>query len=477
MCLKSSAIEGSALHVNSITNICWIRRDLRLEDHVALSRALRDGKTLIVFIFDIVILDKLMDKSDQRVSFIYDSLKELEEKLLSMGSSIYISYGDPASLIPQIAQQWKATAVYTNRDYEPYAKERDLKVEASLKSKGIAFHQFRDSVIFEKHEVLTKSNTTFKVFTPYKNRWIEIFERTDKEHEHYSCKLTHLVRWENPESIIYKNWYQEIGFIPTRPTLPAGRNEALKRVKKLKNSLEHYHHERNFPAIDGTSLLSVYIRHGNISIREVVKLARLKTDQGHRTFLSEIVWRDFYQMILDVYPRVVKTSFKPQYDKIKYLGTEEDFHHWCQGETGFPLVDAAMRCLNQTGLMHNRLRMLCASFLCKTLLVDWRKGESFFAQKLLDFDLAANNGGWQWSSSSGCDAQPYFRIFNPYSQSEKFDPGGNFIRMWVPELRDLTGKDIHHPSNLTAPDYPAPIVNYTINRNRCLKMYEVIKNE
>lgn len=474
---RYSVSEESALPVNSTTNICWLRRDLRLEDHVALSESLKTGTTLAVFIFDRKILDLLEDKNDQRVSFIVDSLKEIETELQKVGSSLLIAYGDPAEEIPRIVKEFKAKAVYCNRDYEPYAKDRDQLVKKRLEKAGVEFHHFKDSVIFEKNEVLTKTHTTFKVFTPYKNRWIEVFESLDRGHEFYHCEKKNFLKWKNTENILDFNWYKKINFIPTTPTLAAGRKNALTRIEQFKKVISQYHHDRDFPAINGTSLLSVYIRHGNISVREMVKLARGHKDQGHKIWLNEIIWRDFYQMILDVYPRVVHSSFKPEYDKIHFLGSDKDFLSWCQGETGFPLVDAAMRCFNQTGLMHNRLRMVCASFLCKTLLVDWRKGESYFAQKLLDFDLAANNGGWQWSSSSGCDAQPYFRIFNPYAQSEKFDPDGDFIRMWVPELNHLKGKEIHHPDRFTAPDYIPPIVNYEMSRQKCMKMYEVVKNK
>lgn len=454
-----------------------MRRDLRLDDHVALSKTLRNGKTILVFVFDKLILGKLEDKQDQRVSFIYDSLKEMEATLKDLGSSIIITYGDPVQEIPRIAQEFKAQGVYCNRDYEPYAKKRDLAVSEELKKRGIAFNSFKDSVIFEKDEILTKGQTPFKVYTPYKNKWLEVFEDSDQDYQQFPCKPNQFYQWKNPQNILDFDWYQEISFIPTPPTLPGGRSHALARLEQFSTYISQYDQDRNYPIKNGTSLLSIYLRHGNISVREMVRLSRSGRDEGHRTWLNEIIWRDFYQMILDAHPHVAQGSYKPEYDQIKFLGSEEDFISWCQGETGYPLIDAAMRCLNQTGLMHNRLRMVCASFLCKTLLVDWRKGEEYFARKLLDFDLAANNGGWQWSASSGCDAQPYFRIFNPYSQSEKFDADGEFIRLWVPELSHLKGKEIHHPDLFIAPDYPRPVVSYEQNRKKCLKMYEVVKNK
>ncbi len=458
-------------------NICWMRRDLRLKDHAALSHSLNDGQTIVVFVFDTEILNLLTNKNDQRVSFIYDSLIEVEKELRKYDSSLYIAYGDPVVEIPRIAAEFEVRNVFCNRDYEPYAKKRDKEVEKKLQKAGINFTQFKDSVVFEKQEVLTKTQSTFKVFTPYKNRWLEIFERSEKVFEHYPTKLKNLYPWKNAHSIEKYDWYKIIGFIPTPPTLPGGRDNALKRLKTFDKDISQYHQLRDYPAQNGTSLLSVYLRHGNISIREAVKFAKERKDQGHKTWLNELVWRDFYQMILDVYPRIEHSSFKPQYDKIKYPSDPDLFRSWCEGKTGFPLVDAAMRCLNETGLMHNRLRMLCASFLCKTLLVDWRKGEKYFAEKLLDYDLAANNGGWQWSSSSGCDAQPYFRIFNPYTQSEKFDPDGEFIKQWIPELRNSEGKEIHHPNPLLSADYPLPVVNYETSRFKCLKIYEVVKSK
>lgn len=459
-----------------MSNLCWIRRDLRLHDHAALSHALKDGETTVVFIFDSITLSHFKDPQDRRVTFIYESLTELEKKLQKHGSSLLIRYGNPQEEIPKLAQELKVKAVYCNRDYGPYAKQRDASVHKTLQSQDVAFHQFKDSVYFEKQEVLTNTGGIYKVFTPYKNKWIEKLEENDRIIPSFECQLKNLRKWHNPKNIILHNWFNEIGYVETPPVLPGGTSEALKRLKDFENRINDYKDNRNYPAIDGTSNLSVYIRFGNLSVRDMVRVAISHQSEGARTWLSEIVWRDFYQMILDTHPHVVKESFKREYDQIQWLGSSEDFKAWCEGETGFPLVDAAMRCFNQTGMMHNRLRMVVASFLCKTLLVDWRLGEKYFAQKLLDFDLAANNGGWQWSSSSGCDAQPYFRIFNPYSQSKKFDENGDFIRAWIPELAHLSAPEIHQPDPLLTPDYPRPIVSYEENRRRCLAMYSVVKN-
>lgn len=454
-----------------------MRRDLRLHDHRALQVALEHGETTLVFVFDPHILNKLTEKHDRRVTFIYQSLEEMEAELQKKGSSLIVRYGNPEEEIPKLAQELKVQSVFCNRDYEPYAKERDSKVEKKLKTLGIHFEQFKDSVYFEKQEVLTKTGGLYKVFTPYKNKWLEVFESTDRMVPDYHCQLKNLRQFTNKKNILSYNWYEEIGFIETPPLLHGGTKAAQKKLRDFAKIIEHYDENRNYPATPGTSNLSTYLRHGNISVRDMVRLASASSSSGARTWLAEIIWRDFYQMILDVYPHVVKGAFKREYDKIEYLGSKKDFQAWTQGQTGYPLVDAAMRCLNETGMMHNRLRMVVASFLCKTLLIDWKKGEEYFAQKLLDFDLASNNGGWQWSSSSGTDAQPYFRIFNPYSQSEKFDPDGNFIRQWVPEIKHLSSKEIHRPDPLLAPDYPQPVVSYELNRQRCLKMYEVVKNQ
>jgi deoxyribodipyrimidine photo-lyase len=458
-----------------MTTLCWLRRDLRLHDHAALSHALSEGETVLVFIFDRSILDKLHHKNDRRLTFIYQSLQEMEAEVQKKGSSIVIRYGDPVEEIPRLAQELKVSKVVCNRDYEPYAKERDLKVGKKLTAQGISFEQFKDSVFFEKHEVLTNQGGIYKVFTPYKNKWLETFENQDKLIPEFQCDLKKLKKFSNPKNILEHNWYKEMGFIETTPPLTGGTKHALKRLKAFDSRINEYGEARNIPSIEGTSNLSPYIRHGNLSVRDMLRLGTSHRSEGSKTWVSEIIWRDFYQMILDTFPHVAKGSFKREYDQIKFPGGTQEWKAWCEGKTGYPIVDAAMRCLNETGMMHNRLRMIVASFLCKTLLVDWRKGEAYFAEKLLDFDLAANNGGWQWSSSSGCDAQPYFRIFNPYSQSEKFDPKGEFIRQWIPELTHLNARDIHQPDPLLAPEYPRPVVNYEVNRKRCLELYSVVK--
>lgn len=460
-----------------MSNLCWVRRDLRLHDHAALSKALQTGETTIVFVFDTLILDKLEDKNDKRLTFIYQSLQEMEAEVQKKGSSIVILYGDPVTEIPKLAKELKIKNVFCNRDYEPYAKERDTGVAKKLSALGIHFEQFKDSVFFEKHEIVTNQGGIYKVFTPYKNKWLETFENSGKVIPDFECNLKNLRSFTNKKNILDHNWYKDIGFNETPSLLPGGTKNALKRLKKFDSVINEYADARNFPAIPGTSLLSVYIRHGNLSVRDMLRAGVAHRSEGAKTWVSEIIWRDFYQMVLDVFPHVAKGAFKREYDKIKYPGGAKEFKAWVEGQTGFPIVDAAMRCLAETGMMHNRLRMVVASFLCKTLLVDWKKGEHYFAEKLLDFDLAANNGGWQWSSSSGCDAQPYFRIFNPYSQSEKFDSKGEFIRQWVPELAHLSAKDIHHPKPLLAPEYPAPIVNYEVNRKRCLEIYSVVKKD
>ena len=457
-----------------MSHLCWIRRDLRLHDHAALAESLQK-ETTVVFVFDRHILDKLTKKTDRRITFIYQSLLELEHRLRKLGSSLLVCYGNPEDEIPRLAQELKVTKVFWNRDYEPYAKDRDKKVKQKLKSLGVESEDFKDTVFFEASEVIKNDGSIYKVFTPYKKKWLELLGKQDHHVPEFKPNLKKLRKFTNPKNIIDADWYRTIGFTPTENLLKGGTKQAQTRLEDVQQHMDDYESARNFPALPGTSFLSVYLRHGNISVRDLVRSGLEKSSQGSKVWVSEIIWRDFYQMILDTNPQVEKGAFKPEYDKIKYPGTPAQFKAWCQGKTGFPIVDAAMRCLNETGMMHNRLRMITASFLCKILLVDWKKGERYFAENLLDYDLAANNGGWQWSSSSGCDAQPYFRIFNPYTQSEKFDSQGEFIKTWVPELQNLKPKDIHKPDTTKITNYPAPIVSYTINRMRCLEIYSVVK--
>lgn len=467
--------------------LCWVRRDLRLHDHFALSEALKNSdETIIAFIFDELILEKLHNKNDPRVSIIIDSLREMETHLQKYSSSLIVRFGNPVEEIPKLMAEYKIDGLFFNRDYEPYAKKRDTEVERILLAQKKAVYTFKDHVFFEKTEILNGSGEIYKVFTPYKNKWLETFRAQEEFIPEYKCNLKKLAPLKNPKNIIDHDWLHEISFLETPCVLKGGSKEALKRLEHFREFIENYKEARDVPALEQTSNLSSYIRMGNLSIRDMIRLAVEKRNSGYETWLSEIIWRDFYQVILDAYPRVVKHCFRSEYDNIKWLGSKKDFESWCDGQTGYPLVDAAMRCLNTTGMMHNRLRMVVASFLTKTLLIDWRLGERYFAEKLLDYDMAANNGGWQWSASTGVDAQPYFRIFNPYNQSEKFDPKGIYIRQWCPELAKFSNKTIHSPHDteifeqieaecFIGKDYPAPIVGYKQQRDRALAMYKAVK--
>ncbi len=467
--------------------LCWLRRDLRLHDHHALSEALRENdETVVCFIFDSAILDKLKDKSDRRVTFIHESLIEIEKICQQNGSSLIIRYGDPIEEIPKLLKEFSCNGLYYNRDYEPYAKKRDQMVEKILNSNKVSVNNYKDHVFFEKHEILNGTGTVYKVFTPYKNKWLDTFRNHEETVQEYKCKLSKLAKLTNSKNIINHDWMKEINFNQNDNLIKGGTGEALKKLKTFQQFISNYKVARDFPHLNQTSLLSTYIRMGNISIRDMIRASLMSNGVGPETWLSELIWRDFYQMILDVYPKTENQCFRPEYDALNWRGSEAEFKLWCEGLTGYPLVDAAMRCLNETGFMHNRLRMVVASFLTKTLLVDWKKGERYFAAKLFDYDLAANTGGWQWSASTGVDAQPYFRIFNPYNQSEKFDPDGQFIRLWCPELAGFSSKEIHAPQDTDFPaqdraacfigrDYPQPIVSYTVQRDRALKMFKEVK--
>lgn len=451
------------------TGLVWFRRDYRLHDHTALNQALTQCEQVVVcFIFDTHILNPL-ENNDQRIPFIIQSLREVEGELNQYGSNLCIRYGPPEEKLPDIIQKYNIDALFFNRDVEPYAIKRDEAIHSLL---NIPIHTFKDTVIFEKDEVLTKDGGHYRVFTPYKNQWCRLL--SPEVMKVNPLPNHHFLAVEEDSSIHDDRWFDLMGFTNKSCFLPGGRSHALAAMQAFKSMIDGYHVDRDFPDLNRTSQLSPYIRFGCVSIRELVTFAVTFESEGADIWLSELVWRDFYHMIVATHPNCHQSSIKPAYDRIEWEGSDDHFDAWCQGQTGFPIVDAAMRQLNTTGLMHNRCRMIVASFLCKTLLVDWRKGEAYFAKKLLDFDFAANNGGWAWASSSGCDAQPYFRIFNPTSQSQKFDASGAYIRKYCPELAHLSNKDIHLPP--PTPGYPAQIVDYKKNRQAALDMYSVVKS-
>lgn len=432
----------------------------------------------IVFVFDTAILDELEDKDDRRVTFIHRSLSELDSNLKNHGSQLIVLHGDPTELIPKLAKEFEAEAVFAGRDYEPQAKKRDNQVAHSLEKEGRKLNLLKDQVIFEEGDILNQSGLPFKVYTPYSKVWRAQFEA---KHDAADCEpdlsaLTSTNKWKSDWSLA------RLGFKENDLWLEPGERAGRERLQAFSDRIEEYAEERNFPAIDGTSGLSVHLRFGTVSIRDCVRLALSHGQRGDK-WLSELIWREFYQDILAHNPHVVNDTFQEHYRELDYPGTEESWIAWCEGKTGYPIVDAAMRCFNATGWMHNRLRMVVASFLTKDLLIDYRKGEAYFARYLLDFDLASNNGGWQWAASTGVDAQPYFRIFNPILQSKRFDPEGKFIRTWLSELAELEGEAIHWPHDLSEFDlttggvelgttYPHPIVDHYVQRELAIKLLE-----
>ncbi len=426
-------------------NIIWFRRDLRLHDHTALYHALKSKLPVLpVFIFDKNILDTLEEKSDTRVTFIYNAIQKLQQQLIAIGSNLEVFYGYPAEVLSQLCAKYEVDTIFFNHDYEPYARERDEFVGKQLAEKGINVKSYKDHVVFEKEEVVKDDGKPYTVFTPYSRKWkakLAGLPVTTYPTEKYFDQL-----YRQPAKDIVS--LQQIGFQETSIPFPAGVIDDV--------IIRHYSESRDFPSKEnGTSHMGVHLRFGTVSIRQLVQHAVRLND----TYLNELIWRDFYQMILWHFPQVGKgKSFKPEYDLIRWRNDETEFQRWCDGMTGYPIVDAGMRELNATGYMHNRVRMITASFLTKHLLIDWRWGEAYFAQKLLDFDLASNNGGWQWAAGSGCDAAPYFRVFNPYLQTQKFDKDLVYIRKWVPELDSFT--------------YPKPIVPHEIARERVLRVYK-----
>lgn len=422
-------------------SIFWHRRDLRLDDNAGLYRALKSGyKVQPIFIFDTDILSELEDKKDARVTFIYKALEDLHRNYQKHGSSLKIYFGKPLEVWKQIVTDFDVAEAYTNRDYEPYAQQRDKAVYDFLQEKNIAFKGFKDHVIFEKNEVTKDDGLPYTVFTPYSKKW------KLKLNEFYLRSYPNIQYVRNLNKTSFKfPAISDIGFSYSEIAFPTTEFNF--------NIIKNYHNTRDIPSLNGTSRLSVHLRFGTISIRALARAAQLNNE----IYLNELIWRDFYSMILFHFPRVVNNSFKPAYDAIKWRNNESEFEAWCTGNTGYPIVDAGMRELMQTGHMHNRVRMITASFLVKHMLIDWRWGEAWFAQKLLDFDLASNNGGWQWAASSGCDAAPYFRIFNPYEQTKRFDPELKYIKQWVSELESA--------------QYPKPIVDHAFARQRVLDLY------
>ena len=475
--------------------LMWFRRDLRVDDNAALWRALRTCREVVcVFVFDKAILDSL-PRADRRVEFIRESLVELDAELRALGGGLIVRHAMAEDEIPELAHALDVQAVFANRDDEPAAIARDAKVFGALANAGITFHTAKDQVVFERDEVLTKVGQPYTVFTPYKRAWLakleDFFLKPYPSRGYAESLIAPPARYDAPVPAL-----QDIGFEATNlraMEMPTGAQGGAALFEDFFDRIDRYEAARNFPAVRGPSYLSVHLRFGTVSIRQLASVAHqlsLQGNAGAATWLSELIWRDFYFQILAHNPHLAEgKSFRPEYDKIIWHhGKHADmlFDAWCQGRTGYPLIDAAMAQINQSGYMHNRLRMVVASFLCKDLGLDWRRGEAYFAEHLNDFELSSNNGGWQWASSSGCDAQPYFRIFNPVTQSERFDPEGKFIRRYLPQLAALSNKVIHAPwtaspveleaAGLTLGEhYPKPIVDHAEARDRTLQRYGVVR--
>ena len=466
--------------------LVWFRRDLRVDDHAALHHALKGARQVFcAFVLDRNILDPL-PRADRRVEFILGALQALDEALRARGGALIVRHGFAADEIPRLAAELGVQAVFTNHDDEPQALARDAQVAERLHSNGRELRTFKDHVIFERRELMTAAGGPYGVFTPYKNAWlrkVDEFYLSSYPVERHAAALAKSPLATGVPAL------EAIGFEPAGLTGHVGQGSpgAAALLDDFLDRIADYDRKRDFPALKGPSYLSVHLRFGTVSVRCLARIAHQRMqggDHGAEVWLSELIWRDFYHQVMHHHPHAMRAAFRPEYDLIQWeTGAQADtaFLAWCEGRTGFPLVDAAMRQLNQTGYMHNRLRMVTASFLSKDLGLDWRRGEAYFARQLLDFDLAANNGGWQWASSSGCDAQPYFRIFNPVSQSRKFDPEGRFIRRYCPELADLPGAAIHEPwqvapLQMQGRDYPRPIVDHAVARERTLARYAVVKS-
>jgi deoxyribodipyrimidine photo-lyase len=432
-----------------MTALFWHRRDLRIDDNKGLFDALKQNEIVHpIFIFDKSILDKLPN-NDQRILFIYQEIESLKKSYQNLGSDLWVYYGEPSEIIPKIAQELNCSSVYFNNDYEPYALQRDQEIQVSLNKIKIEFIGKKDHVIFEKNEVLKDDGKPYTIFTPYSRKWKANLKEEDLREYSIEKYSGNLVQKQQGEALIT---LEEMGF--ESKVL----HDFPDRIAK-KEILKNYHLSRNFPAVKGTSKLSLHLRFGTISVRKLALIAR----EQNETYLNELIWRDFYQMIIFHFPKSAENSFKAQYDKIIWEKNEAHFDSWCTGKTGYPIVDAGMRELKATGFMHNRVRMVVASFLTKHLLLDWRLGAAYFAEKLLDFELASNTGGWQWAAGCGCDAAPYFRVFNPQAQQEKFDKSFEYIKKWVPEFGTSS--------------YPEPIIEHKFARERILQRFKAALNE
>ncbi len=421
-------------------SVFWFRRDLRLEDNVGLYQALSSNDPVLpIFIFDKTILETLEDKTDRRVDYIHQALSEINLKLKAYHSKLTTFYGEPLEVFKKLCQYYDVQSVFCNRDYEPQAIQRDTQIYQYFKDQNILFKAYKDQVVFDKNNVLKNDGTPYTVYTPYAKKWKELLKPS-----HYSSHHSDFSNFfKQPFNVIHSLndiGFKKTGFVFKTPTLEA-------------SLIDQYDKYRDFPALEHTTELGTALRFGTISIRKCVAFAL----EYNQTWLNELIWREFFMQILYHFPKVVRQSFKPVYDNIKWRNNEEDFRLWCEGKTGYPMVDAGMQQLNQTGFMHNRVRMVTASFLCKHLLIDWRWGEAYFAQKLNDYDLAANNGNWQWAAGSGCDAAPYFRVFNPTLQMEKFDKDLVYINKWIPEF--------------AANKYPKPMVEHSFARERAIRVY------
>jgi deoxyribodipyrimidine photo-lyase len=424
-------------------NIFWFRRDLRLDDNCGLFHALNsDKKVLPIFIFDETILNKL-PKNDARVSFIHQELQNINDQLKKKDTSLDIYYGKPIEIFNSISKKHTIDTVFTNHDYEPSAIKRDMEIREFLTSKKIHFKTYKDQVIFERNEIVKKDGTPYKVYTPYSKKWIEAFQFKGIQLYPSEKKIENFIKNKEHQFLSLN----EIGF--TKSSIK------VESFKIHKNLIDTYEETRNFPSKDSTSKLGTHLRFGTVSIRKIVKKA---SKSNNVIFLKELIWREFFMQILWHFPHTVKDSFKPKYERILWRNNEQEYIAWCRGETGYPLVDAGMRQLNKTGFMHNRVRMLVGSFLSKHLLIDWRWGEAYFAEKLHDYEQSSNIGNWQWVAGCGVDAAPYFRIFNPTTQIQKFDKDLKYIKKWVPDFQEFT--------------YPAPIVDHKLARERCLKTYK-----